>query len=208
MSTMIPAAPAVDVKHLFAAKVRRGIFRPVARHLREDLVEDRLAEGIGMAFEQYMHSVAECRPMPDAVLVRACQLRAIDVGRRLAGTSGARPRSDVYDERNYNDGRVELLRLDGLLDDGDEQQGLVGWAELEAQNPAKKLASAVDLERWLGRLTQEDRMMLALRQAGHTLGGIGAAMGRSTSAVFKRLRQLGVELAEVAGVEVEAGRVA
>jgi hypothetical protein len=33
-------------------------------------------------------------------------------------------------------------------------------------------------------------------------------MGRSTSAVFKRLRQLGVELAEVAGVEVEAGRVA
>jgi hypothetical protein len=194
MNTMMRAASAVDVKHMFADKVRRGIFRPVARHLREDLVEDRLAEGIGMAFEQYMHSVAECRPMPDAVLVRACQLRAIDVGRRLAGTSGARPRSDVYDERNYNDGRVELLRLDGLLDDGDEQQGLVGWAELEAQNPAKKLASAVDLERWLGRLTQEDRMMLALRQAGHTLGGIAAAIGRSTSAVFKRLRQLGVEL--------------
>jgi hypothetical protein len=33
-----------DVRALFEEKVRRGIFRPVARHLREDLVEDRLAE--------------------------------------------------------------------------------------------------------------------------------------------------------------------
>ena len=70
------------------------------------------------------------------------------------------------------------------------------------------LASAVDLERWLSRLAPEDRLMLALRQAGHTLGGIGAAMGRSTSAIFARLRQLGEELAEVAGVEVETGRAA
>jgi hypothetical protein len=33
-------------------------------------------------------------------------------------------------------------------------------------------------------------------------------MGRSTSAVFKRLRELGEQLAEVAGVEVETGRAA
>src|ERR1019366_4592419 len=71
MHTMTPAAPAVDVKHMFAAKVRRGIFRPVARHLREDLVEDRLAEGVGMAFEQYVKSVGEGRSMGDALLVRA-----------------------------------------------------------------------------------------------------------------------------------------
>jgi hypothetical protein len=51
-------------------------------------------------------------------------------------------------------------------------------------------------------------MMLALRQAGHTLGGIGAATGRSTSVVFKRLRELGEELAEVAGVVVKGGRAA
>jgi len=98
MSTMIPAAPAVDVKHLFAAKVRRGIFRPVARHLREDLVEDRLAEGVGMAFEQYMHSVAEGRPMGDAKLTlyrrhgqgagslfAREQLSGLEVGRGLHG---------------------------------------------------------------------------------------------------------------------------
>lgn len=152
MNTTLPAARAVDVKHMFAAKVRRGIFRPVARHLREDLVDDRLAEGIGMAFEQYMHSVAEGRPMPDAVLVRACHLRAIDVGRRLAGADGARPKQDVYDERAYQAGHVELLRLDGLLDDGDEEQGLIGWAEVMANNPSKQIVSAIDLERWLARM--------------------------------------------------------
>jgi len=208
MNEMNVAATAVDVKHEFADKVRRGIFSPVARHLREDLVEDRLAEGVGMAFEQYVRSAARGRPMPDALLVQACHLRAIDLPRRLAGAQGARPRGDVYDERNYLEGRVEVLRLDGLLDDGDEEQGLFGLARLDAANPARDLASAVDLERWIGRLGPEDRMMLALRQCGHTLGGIGVALGMSTSAVFKRLRDLGQELAEVAGVEVESGRAA
>jgi DNA-directed RNA polymerase specialized sigma24 family protein len=148
--------------------------------------------------------------MEDALLVRACHMRAIDLGRRLAGAQGARPRSDVYDERNYNAGRVEVLRLDGLRDwdDGDQEQALFGWAEPDAISPARMLASAVDLERWLGQLDPADRLLLALRQAGHTQGGIGAAMGRSTSAVFKRLRELGQELAKVAGVEVETGRAA
>jgi len=207
MNTMMPAATA-DVRRAFAEKVERKMFAPVVRHLREDLVEDRLAEGVGMAFEQYLRSVAEGRPMPDALLVRACHLRAIDLPRRLAGAQGARPRGDVYDERNYNAGRVELLRLDGLDPDGGAEQALFGWAEPDALSPARMLASAVDLERWLGRLGPEDRMMLALRQAGHTLGGIAAAMGRSTSAVFKRLRELGEQLAVVAGVEVEGGRAA
>jgi hypothetical protein len=207
MNTMMLAATA-DVRREFARKVERKMFAPVARHLREDLVEDRLAEGIGMAFEQYMHSVAEGRPMEDALLVRACHMRAIDLGRRLAGAQGARPRSDVFDERNYKAGTVEVLRLDGLRDwdDGDQEQALFGWAEPDAISPARMLASAVDLETWLGQLAPEDLLLLALRQAGHTLGGIGAAMGRSTSVVFKRLRELGQELAEVAGVEVETGR--
>jgi len=207
MNTMTAAATA-DVRRNFADKVERKMFAPVARHLREDLVEDRLAEGIGMAFEQYVRSAARGRTMPDAVLVRACHVRAIDLGRRLAGADGARPVQDVYDERAFHSGHVELLRLDGLLEDGDQEHGLVGWAELDAQNPTRKLASAVDLKRWLRRLGPEDRVMLALRQAGHTLGGIAAAVGKSTSAVFARLRELGEELAEVAGVEVESGRAA
>jgi hypothetical protein len=209
MNTMMPAATA-DVRKAFAEKVERKMFAPVARHLRADIAEDRLAEGVGMAFEQYLRSAARGRPMPDALLVQACHLRAIDLPRRLAGADGARPKQDVYDERAYQAGHVELLRLDGLRDwdDGKEEQALFGWAETDVLNPAKMLASAIDLETWLSRLVPEDRMMLALRQAGHTLGGIAAALGRSTSAVFKRLRELGEQLSVVAGVEIETGRAA
>jgi predicted RNA polymerase sigma factor len=199
MNQVNETALAVDVSDAFAAKVRAGMFAPVARHLREDLMEDRLAEGIGMAFEQYVTGAAEGRVMPDALLVRACHLRAIDLTRRLAGADGAQPKKDVYDERAFKEGHVDLLRLDGVSDEGDGT--LIGFAEPEVPNPARKLASAVDLERWVSGLGSEDRLMLALRQGGHTLTEIGTSIGRSTSFVFGRLHELGRELAERAGLE-------
>ncbi len=161
-----------------------------------------------MSFEQYTRSVAEGRPMGDAMLVHACRLRAIDLGRRVAGAQGARPKSDVYDERHYKEGRVDLLRLDGLFDDGDEEQALVGWAEALANNPARKLASAIDLERWLASLAAEDRLLLALRQAGHTLGEISLVTGRSMTFACARLRELGKELAARMGVKLGLSRAA
>jgi hypothetical protein len=191
---------AVDVSNAFAAKVRAGIFAPVARHLREDLVDDRLAEGIGMAFEIYARKAAAGHAIDDALLVRACHLRAIDLSRRLAGADGAQPKKDVFDERNFKEGHVELLRLDGVFDQGDGVS-FVGFAEPEVPNPARRLASAVDLERWVAGLGDQDRLMLALRQGGHTLTEIGTTIGRSTSFVFGRLHELGRELAERAGLE-------
>jgi hypothetical protein len=124
-------------------------------------------------------------------------VRAIDLGRRLAGADGAQPKKDVYDERAFKEG-VELLRLDGL----DQGEGtFLGFAEPEVPNPARKLVSALDLEKWIGGLVDQDRLMLALRQGGHTLTEIGIMVGRSTSFVFARLNELGSELAERAGVK-------
>jgi hypothetical protein len=202
MNPMNETATAVDVTDAFAEKVRAGLFRPVARHLREDLVEDRMAEGIGMAFEQFIHRTAEGRLMPDALLVRACHLRATDLSRRLAGAEGAQPKKDVYDERAFKEGHVELLRLDGL----DEGEGMfLGFAEPEVPNPARKLVSAIDLENWVAGLGDQDRLMLALRQGGHTLTEIGVRVGRSTSFVFARLNELGRDLAQRAGLEGGSG---
>jgi len=90
-------ALAVDVKREFAAKVARGMFQPVARHLRTDIAEDRLQEGVAMAFELYAKSVAKGEPLPDALLVRACHMRAIDLRRKVAGAAGGHPKRDVFD---------------------------------------------------------------------------------------------------------------
>jgi hypothetical protein len=202
MNPMMPAASAAYAKHMFDSKVRAGIFQPVARHLREDLVEDRLAEGVGMAFAQYVENAGQGRLLDDALLVHIAYLRAIDLGRRVAGAQGARSRSDVFDERNYKDGRVDLLRLDGLLDDGDEEQGLFDWSLATGSDVAWRLASAIDLERWVSSLDEGDRRMLALRQAGHTLAEISLVTGRSMSFVCARLRELGEELAARMGIKL------
>lgn len=201
MNTSIPAATP-DVRALFAEKIERGIFRPVARHLREDLVEDRLAEGVGMAFAQYVRSCDRGAPMSDALLVQACHLRAIDLGRRLAGADGAQPKRDVMDERNYKTGHVEVLHLDGEFGDEDDEGFILALTEVEMANPARWLVSAIDLETWLSQLSAEDQLILRLRRAGHTLDEIAKTTGRSITAVLQRLRELGRELAERADVKL------
>jgi hypothetical protein len=50
--------------------------------------------------------------MRDALLVETCHLRAIDLGRRLAGSGGSQPKRDVMDERNHKAGRVEVRHLE------------------------------------------------------------------------------------------------
>jgi hypothetical protein len=208
MNPMNETALAVDVTQSFALRVQRGIFKPVARHLREDLVEDRLAEGIGMAFEQYANRAARGEVMSDAVLVMACHLRAIDLSRRLVGACGAQPKRDVYDERNYKDGTVEVLRLDGLLNEQDDEGAALGIADADVRNPVRRLVSALDLESWLSSLASEDRLLLALRQAGHTLEEIAEVTGGRASPICHRLRELGQELAERAGIELHLERAA
>jgi hypothetical protein len=160
MNQMNETAIAVDVKRAFAAKVARGMFQPVARHLRSDIAEDRLAEGIAMTFELYARNATQGRILPDAVLVHACHLRAIDTSRRVAGAGGGQPKRDVFDERNYTAGKVEVLRFDAPLEDM-EGQSCLGFDEPGTPHPARRLASAMDLESWLSSLDAQDRLLLA-----------------------------------------------
>jgi DNA-directed RNA polymerase specialized sigma24 family protein len=173
----------------------------VARHLRTDIAEDRLAEGIAMTFELYKNSVEKGQPLSDAILVHACHLRAIDLSRRVAGSQGGQPKRDAYDPRNYTDGKLELLSLDAACEDMEGQSSL-GFDEPGTPHPARRLASAMDLETWLSSLAPEDRLLLALRQAGHTLTEISVVTGKSITTVRVHLNDLGRELAERAGVKL------
>ncbi len=141
-----------SARDLFAAKVSRGIFRPVARHLRDDLRDDRLAEGVGMTFEMFTRYAERGVHIDDAILVHACHLRAVDLGRHLAHDHSKR---DVLDERNYHEGRVEILHLG--------EDDALAYAPPMTVNPTRDIVSAISLERWLSSLSSRDRLMLAPR---------------------------------------------
>ena len=186
----------VSARDSFGVKVAAGMFNPVARHLREDIRDDRLADGIGLTFVMFMRYAERGVVIDDALLVHACHMRAIDLSRRVAGAHGAQPKRDVLDERNFHDGKLEVLHLGLELGEDD---GGVGYAAAMINNPTNNIVSALNLESWLDGLCEEDRLMLALRQAGHTLNEIGLQLAASTSAVCARLRALGHELADRIG---------
>jgi len=107
------------------------------------------------------------------------------------------------DERNYKAGHVEVLHLDGELGDEEDEGFVLALTDVEMGHPARWLVSAIDLETWLSRLAAGDQLILRLRRAGHTLDEIAKTTGKSITAVLHRLRELGRELAERAGLELE-----
>ena len=192
----------IDVKRSFALKVARGMFNPVARHLRQDIAEDRLAEGIAMTFELYAKNAAEGRVIPDAILVQACHMRAIDLSRRVAGSQGCHPsatpttRATTPTASSSSSASTPAARI------------WRGSPASASMSPARRTRRAGWRRRWTssagsGHWMAEDRLVLALRQAGSTLEEIGQACGKSINWARHRLLRLGYELAERAGLEVE-----
>jgi len=51
------------------------------------------------------------------------------------------------DPRNFHEGKVEVLRLNKILDDKEECR-LLGLADFMVANPTRQILSAIDLTAW------------------------------------------------------------
>ena len=150
-----------ELRSSFDAKVRRGIFKPVARHLYGPEAADHFADSVALVYEMYvLYGTQKNKVLPDAILVHAATLRAKE-GRRFV-RDDAQPARDAMHPGNYSQGKVEVYRIDGLVDPetGDflaqnEVEALVpGLATALQVNPQKDIISAVDLERFLNGLPE------------------------------------------------------
>ena len=199
-----------DLRRTFEEKIKRGIFKPVARLLPEDVCEDRLQDAIAQTWAMYERYAARGELLDDAILVHSCGLRATDPSRHYVPCDGYQRKRDALDPRNFMEGHVELLRF-GDFDAEDEIRGPdeedapvgFGLAEATSANPTRRIVSAINLTAWLAELSPEDRRMLELRAAGHGLEEIAEKMGVSTSNVFVRCNRLGLALAEHAGISIQ-----
>jgi hypothetical protein len=190
-----------SIRSSFDEKIRRGMFKPIVRRLHADMAEDRSQEALALVYEQYRRHAEQGHILDDALLVHAARLRAEDLGRQIVPCDGVARKTCVMDVRNYIDGKVEVLRLDKIVSDHDEAN-MLGLAEVMANNPARRIVSAIDLQAWLASLPDDDRALLSMRMAGHGWVEIGAALCISGSSAWSRCRNLGRALAERAHVEI------
>jgi len=191
-----------SIRSSFDQKVRRGMFRPITRRMHSDTAEDRSQEGLALAYEHYRRHALQGRILDDALLVHFARLRAEDLGRQIVPCDGVARKTCVLDVRNYIEGKVQVLRLTGIAADQQNEENVLGLAEVMAANPVRKLVSAIDLQAWLASLHDDDRALLSMRMAGHGWTEIGAALCISGSSAWSRCRNLGRELAERAHVEI------
>jgi hypothetical protein len=197
-----------EINAAFSDKVRRGIFKPVARHLSDfAAAEDRLQAAICMTWEMFARYAAERNAvLSDGILVHSCRQRAVDLSRDFVPADGGWRNQDVLDPRAYRDGKVEVLRLDGPAPDGSREPDRVleiSYAEAMALRPERKMNSAIDLESWVKQQSSMDQLILEKRMEGYTLEQIAFDLDLTTSKVFERSKALGLELAGRAGVRIE-----
>jgi hypothetical protein len=194
------------VNQQFDRLMRKGAFDPIRRFIRAGDADDRVSEGVAQTLELALRKAARGELMDDALVVFAARRRALDIRRRFV--KGGQPRRDAMCHANYVDNKVQVLHLDGLEDEDDGWRGegdvglQIAWAAALTEDPCERLDSALDLERWVETLRDDDRAVLGLRYSGCTLTETAAAVGSSTSATFAKLRRLGAELAARAGVSL------
>jgi hypothetical protein len=197
---------AETLKQQFTRLFESGAFDPVRRYLSPIDADDRLGEALGMVWALALRKSEAGIRLDDALVVHAVRLRAQDLRRQLP--RGGQARRDVMHRSNYVDGKVEVLHLDGLVDeDGDfanEEDRAVhlAFSQRTSRDPAPFLDSAIDLGAWLAHLEDDDRTIVAARYAGDSLKEVATATGRSISGVFSRLRELGNAVADRAGVTI------
>jgi len=182
------------VRTRFDDHIRHGIFRPVARHIRND--EDRMQEGMALTWRLYLEQAERGNDVEPALLVHACRLRAQDLSRNLANDRSQKLR-DAYDPRNQAAGRVALLDIDAHADSHGHALGMAGPM---CANPTTKLDSAIDLSDWLDTLSSGDRSLLTLRAEGFTWQDASAVTGMPLKSAYDRGRRLGMDLDRRAGV--------
>ena len=191
-----------EVRQQIADLVRRGAFKPIARFLRAEICEERIAEAIGLTLQMAIRHAANGRRFDDALLVHHARLRALEPSRHLCPSRGRG--CDALNQENFIKGRTEVLSIDGVSDEsgGEGDAQLIGLALNGNPNPADVLASALDLQSWLADLSKRDRRLLELRSSGLTLQEICTTLDLSISTVFSRCKQLGIALAEAADLSV------
>ena len=197
-----------QINKQFSRKVRAGIFNPVRRHLTNNLTaEDRWQDAVAQTWWMFSrYATDKGKILDDGILAHSCRQRAVDLDRHFVPADGTWRNQDVFDPRAYRDGKVEMLKIDVTQEDGgaEGERGLhVGFAEALASNPGRKIRSAIDLESWIGGLSHRDRYIMEARMAGHSLGQIAHELDVSTSNIFARARELGLELAARAGVGID-----
>ena len=197
-----------ELNERFDQKVRSGMFRPILRHLTdENTAEDYLQDAVCQTWQLYCRNAEQKgKILDDALLVHACRLRAVDLSRRFVGSDGAQNRcQDVLDKRPYRDGKIQVLRIDGFQDDqtpDGDRQVQIGWAEVTSTMPEPEMLSAMDLERWVGGLAFKDQDLMKLKYLGNGYREITGKLGLPYQHTYRRIRQLGHELADRAGVEI------
>lgn len=187
-----------EINAAFESKIRRGIFKPVARHLTDEATaEDRMQIAICLTWLMFARYAAEKNTvLSDAILTHSCCQRAVDLDRDFVPADGGCRNQDVLDPRAFRDGKVEVLRLDGPEPAAAREPDRVleiGYAEAMALRPERKWASAIDLEQWVSAQASLDQLILEKKMEGHTLEQIAFDLDLTTSKVFERSRKLGLE---------------
>lgn len=177
----------------------RPAFRNERPELREDLIEDALANCYEAAYRLMLRG-KESNIYPTVLAQFA--IKQVRVGRKVGTRLNVNDISSGYSQQRKN---LKVGRLDRY------DAGIQGWKEAiveDRRTPVvEQVCFRIDFPVWLNSLSPRDRKIAQALAAGHTTGEVAKQFGLSCGRVSQLRRELYESWQNFHGEEAERGRI-
>lgn len=162
---------------------------------RHPQYEDKVQDLVILAYEEFLSNAEQGRIMSLPLLIHFMKLRKPEVQIEMRGYSRTHKR-DVFNKRNYYEGRTELYSIDSPI--SGEGEDTFADCIPDETNLEEELSARMDIEDKLSSLKEYEQLIVRMKMNGYDENEIARALSVQPQTVRNAVKSISNKLFEKA----------
>lgn len=162
---------------------------------RHPQYEDKVQDLVILAYEEFLSKAEQGRIMSLSLLIHFMKLRKPEVQIEMRGYSRTHKR-DVFNKRNYYEGRTELYSIDSPI--SGEGEDTFADCIPDETNLEEELSARMDIEDKLSSLKEYEQLIVRMKMNGYDENEIARALSVQPQTVRNAVKSISNKLFEKA----------
>jgi DNA-directed RNA polymerase specialized sigma24 family protein len=154
---------------------------------RHPQYEDKVQDLVILAYEEFLSKAEQGRVMSLPLLIHFMKLRKPEVQIEMRGYSRTH-KTDVFNKRNYYEGKTELYALDSPIAGGSE--ATIADVLPDATNLEEELLAQMDIDNTVSTLQEYEQTILRMKLSGYDDHEIACALSVQPHTIRNALRRM------------------